>query len=102
VRAIRRTVDGRLGLLLEGVRGIEGPVEFFENMAEKKEGVFAGFVGVTVLLLTGRRNGEFASPFGRSVGDSNELAFRGIVNEQEGRWPSRLRLWRRSTNAYIS
>lgn len=92
VRAIRRTVDGRLGLLLDGVRGIAGPVEFFENMAVKKEGAVAGFVGVTVaLLLLGRINGDCASPVGRSVGESNELALKGIVTVQACTWLSRLR-----------
>jgi len=79
-----------------------GPVEFFENMAVKKEGAAAGFVGVTVALeVRGKTNGDCASPNGRSVGDSNELAFRGIVTEQDCARLSRLRWGRRSASAFF-
>jgi len=79
VRASRRTVEGRAGLVLDGVRGTAGDplvvVELFENMELKKE-VGGGFVGVTVEVFpAGSTNGDADSPFRRSVGDSSIFVF---------------------------
>lgn len=84
-RASLRTVDGRAGLLLEGVRGpgvrggcVDEVVEPLENMAVKNDEGLC-LVGVTCdwLLGSGRTKGE--SPSRLSIGDSNADRLFGAI-----------------------